>query len=156
MARGRKGGAPSRMDLRRQNDAVEAREDEEKEEEEEEEGDEEEEDDEEEADDVEAEAEEEPADDDDDAGDDDDDEDGPKKKKKKKKVKVVAPKKEKKRKSAKEVRTKAMWVVLDNSSKRVGIFEYAERKDADELLKKKLEEKPGFYIQMIKEPLEVK
>lgn len=154
--RGRKGG-PSRMDLRRQNDAAEAREDEEKEVDDEEEGDEDEDEDEEE-DEAEADAESDAESGDDEDGgddDDDDDDDGPKKKKKKKKVvKKVVVKKPTKRKTVKEVRMKALWVVLDNSSKRVGTFAFNDKASAEELLAKKLEEKPGFYIQLAKEPLE--
>jgi hypothetical protein len=154
MARGRKSG-PTRMDLRRQNDAAETREDEEKEVEEEEEDGEDDEDDEEE-DEAEAEADAEPDSEDDGDEGDDDDEDAPKKKKKKKvKEKKVVVKKPTKRKTVKEIRMKAYWIVLDNSGKRAGSFAYNDKKSAEELLAKKLEEKSGFYIQLAKEPLEV-
>ena len=144
--RGRKGG-PTRLELRRQNDAVESREEEEKEEDTEDEDEDEDEDEEAEGD-VEEGA-------DDEGGDDDDDEDAPKKKKKVVKKKEVVKKAAPKRvRVPKEVRMKAIWVVLDNSSKRVGSFPFNQKKEAEQALAKKLEDKPGFYIQLIKEPLE--
>ena len=165
MARGKKSG-PSRMDMRRQNEAAESKEAEA--EVEVEEGDETEE---EEADDdadaeaeveaeveADAEAEAEPADDDAEGGDDDDD--GVKKKKKKKKVvvkKKAAPKVKKpavKRvRTAKEIRQKAVWIVFDNSSKEVGVFNYNQKGDAERFLEKKIIEKEGkatFYLNQVK------
>ncbi len=146
------GGGKSRMDLRREAEAAEAREkDEEKEDDEDEDEDEDEEDEEGELDadaDVEA---------DDDAGDDDEDEDAPKKKKKKvvAKKKPAAAKKPARKRAVKEVRMKAIWVVFDNASKRVGVFAYNEKKDAEKLLANKIEEKKTtFYLQLVKEPLE--
>lgn len=144
-ARGRKSG-PSRLDLRRQNEAVEAREEEEKDDDEEVDEEEDEEEDE--------EAEDVPVDEDD-AGDDDDDEDAPKKKKKKVVKKEKAPpKKPAKKRAPKEVRMKAVWVILDNSSKRVGTFPFNQKKQAHQALAKKQEDKGTFYIQLIKEPLD--
>ena len=140
MARGKKSG-PSRMDLRRQNEAAESREtDEEGETEEEvEEGE------------AEAEAE---ADDD---GDEGDDEGGKKKKKKPAAKKKAAPKAKKpatKRvRTPKEVRQRAFWVVFDNSSKEVGAFAFNEKHDAEKLLEKKIQEKEGkatFYMNLVK------
>ncbi|MFO0937246.1 MAG: hypothetical protein U0798_12110 [Gemmataceae bacterium] len=49
---------------------------------------------------------------------------------------------------------KAVWVVLHNLSKRVGTFPFNQKKEAEQALAKKLEDKPGFYIQLVKEPLE--
>ncbi len=157
-------GRRSRMDLRREAEAVEARKretDEEVEGEETEEGDEEEDDDEEEAEaevevEAEAEVESDEAVDDDEGG--DDDEDRPKKKKKPKKVvakKAPAKKAATKRtRTAKEVRTRAVWVVFDNASKRVDTFPYNQKADAEALLARKLEEKKGtFYINLVKEEI---
>jgi hypothetical protein len=155
---GRKGG-PSRLDKRRENEAYEKRqEDEEVEEVEEEEG-EEEEDEEAEADaEVEADAEiDAEADADADVGDegDEDDEDRPKKKAKKVVKKPAAKKAPTKRsRAAKEVRTRAVWVVYDNGNKVVEKFPYNQRAEAEALLAKKLEEKKGtFYINMVKEEI---
>ena len=98
--------------------------------------------------------------DEDDAGE-DDAEDGPKKKKKKAKVKAPAKVKVKKApakrkpKVVKEVRQRAIWVVFDNGSKRVGTFPYAQRKEAEELMAAKIEEKKAtFFILLVKEPIE--
>lgn len=131
MARGKKGG-PSRLDLRRQAEAAEAREGGEIEDEDE--------------------AEEE-ADAEDDGGDDEDDE-KPKKKAKKAPAakKPAAPKRTR---APKEVRMKAVWVVFDNSSKRVDTFPYSQKSEAEELLARKQEEKKGtFYLQLVKEQME--
>jgi hypothetical protein len=88
----------------------------------------------------------------------DDDEEGGKKKKAKAKVKkVAAPKKPavKRTRVPKEVRQKAIWVVFDNASKRVGTFPFNQKADAEALLASKTEEKKGtFYINLVKEPLE--
>jgi len=146
MAKGRK----SRMDLRREAEAAEAQErereteetDEEEEEEEEEEGD--------------AEAEAEPDADAEAEGEaDEDDEDRPKKKPKKVAKKPVVKKAPTKRsRTAKEVRTRAVWVVYDNGSKVVDKFPYNQKADAEALLAKKLEEKKGtFYINLVKEEI---
>lgn len=156
MARGRKSG-PSRLDLRRENEAVEARD--------REEGDEtaeveevEVDDDEDEADEPEAEA----AEVADDAEDGDDDDESPKPKKKAKaKAKVKAPAKAKapakpRKARVKEVpRMKAVWVVYDNSGKSQGEFPYNQKGEAEALLARKIEEKKQtFYLQMIKQPIE--
>lgn len=145
MARGKKGG-PSRMDLRRQAEAAEARE---PGEDEREEGDEEEA--EEEEPEAEAEAEE---------GEGDEDGEGKKKKKKAPAKKKAAPKA--KKPAAKRVRTKAevrqraVWVVFDNSSKPVEKFPYNQKDEAEALLARKIQEKEGkatFYLNLVKEEL---
>jgi hypothetical protein len=147
MAAKRKAG-PSRMDKRREAEAAEAREKEDKDDDEleddEEEGDEDE--------------EEETEDGDDDSGGDDDDEDAPKKKKEAAAKKKAAPKaaKPKRTRAPKEVRMKAIWVVFDNASKRVGVFQYNEKKQAEKLLDQKKEDNKTYYLQLIKEPLEEK
>ena len=156
MARGKKSG-PSRMDMRRQNEAAESKEAE-VEVEEGDEAEEEEADDEAEAEveaGVEADVEAEPADEE--GG--DEDEDGVKKKKKKKVAvkKKAAPKVKKpavKRvRTAKEVRQRAVWIVFDNSSKEVGSFNFNQKGEAEKLLEKKILEKEGkvtFYLNLVK------
>lgn len=95
--------------------------------------------------------------DDDSGGDDDDgdadDEDAPKKKKKKKKAVVAAPKK---RATKKAVRQKAVWVVLDNSSKEVQRYPYVDKASAEKFVADKADDKKGYYIQMLKVPLDDK
>ena len=131
MARGKKSG-PTRMDKRREADAAEAREKDDDKEVEEEEVEEEE-------------------------SDDDDEEGGKKKKAKAKAKKAPAVKKPavKRTRAPKEVRQRAIWVVFDNASKRVGTFPYAQKDEAEALLAAKSEEKKGtFYLNLVKEPLE--
>jgi hypothetical protein len=88
------------------------------------------------------------------------DEEGGKKKKKapKKKAAPKAKKPATKRvRTPKEVRQKAVWVVFDNSSKRVDTFAYNEKAEAEALLAKKIQEKEGkatFYMNLVKEPIE--
>jgi hypothetical protein len=58
-------------------------------------------------------------------------------------------------KTAKEVRLKAFWGVFNQSMKRIAIFEYAERKQAD----KKADElsasgKSPHFVQLVKEAIE--
>src|SRR5262245_5445897 len=120
MAKGRK----SRMDLRREAEAVEARK---RDDDEETEGDEEA---------------------------DDDEEAEPKKKKAKKPAakKPAAKKTTKRTRAQKEVRLRAVWVVFDNASKRVDTFPYNQKAEAEALLAKKIEEKKGtFYLNLVKE-----
>jgi hypothetical protein len=141
MAKGRKSG-PSRLDLRRQSEAAEAR-DEEEVEIDEEEADEDEEEDE------DAEDGEEPSE--------DEDEDGaPKKKKAKAKAKkepAVKPK-AKRTRAPKVVTMRAVWVVFDNSNKRLNTFPFKEKKEAESFLEKKQEEKKGTcYLQLVKEEM---
>lgn len=152
MAKRAGGGRPSRMDLRRQAEAAEAREDEE--ETTEEAAEDEEADDEEEPADAEAEAEAEA-----DEGDADADEDEKPKKKKAAKKKAPAAKKPaaKRTRAAKEVRMRATWVVFDNGSKVVERFPYNQKADAESLLARKIAEKEGkavFYLNLVKEPIE--
>ncbi|HYH64426.1 MAG TPA: hypothetical protein VD866_06985 [Urbifossiella sp.] len=138
------GGRPSRMDKRREHDAVEAQEAEKEKDEVEDE-----------VEDAEPEAEA-------DADEGDGDEDGkPKKKKKKapakKKAATVKKPAAKRTRTAKEVRMKALWIVFDNGSKVVEKFPYNQKADAEALLARKIAEKEGkivFYINLVKEPLE--
>lgn len=141
MAKGRKSG-PSRMDLRRQSEAAEAR-DEEEVEIEEEDADEEDEEEDEEADEVEE------------ASDDEDEDGAPKKKKAKVKAKKEPAKPKAKRTRAPKVVTmRAVWVVFDNSNKRLNTFPFKEKQEAESFLEKKQEEKKGTcYLQLVKEEL---
>jgi len=138
MARGKKSG-PTRMDLRRQAEAVEGREAEEEVEE---------------ADEAEEEPDEEAEADEGEGG---DDEGGKKKKKKiavKKKAAPMVKKAATKRvRTAKEVRQRAVWVVFDNSSKEIGAFNFNQKKEAESFLEKKIQEKEGkstFYMNLVK------
>jgi hypothetical protein len=151
MAGRRAGGGRSRMDLRREAEAAEARDREattdetEEAEDEEDEGDE-----------TEAEGDGEGDDGDSDGGD-EDDEDAPKKKKKKvaKPKAVKAPAKKRSTRAAKEERMRAVWRVLDNGSKVVGEFPFPQKKEAEELLAAKIEEKKTtFYLQLVKVKIE--
>ena len=137
MAKGRGGRGPTRLDKRREADAVEARERDGEAEEQEEE--------------VEEEADAEG----------DDDEEGVKKKKKVAKKKVAkkpAAKKPatKRSRAAKEVRRRAVWVVFDNASKEVDEFPFNQKADAEALLARKIQEKEGkatFYMNLVKKEI---
>jgi hypothetical protein len=146
MAKGRSRG-PTRLDKRREAEAVEAKEAQSQEEGQEEE--------------VEEEAEEE-ADAEPDAETDSDDGDGesPKKKKpaKKKAVKKAPAAKKpatKRSRAAKEVRRRAVWVVYDNASKEIETFPFNQKAEAEALLAKKIEEKKTtFYLNLVKKAIE--
>jgi len=88
-------------------------------------------------------------------GGDEDDEDAPKKKKKAKPKKAPAPKRT--RSTKKVVRQKAVWVIFDNSSKQIETFPFNQRNAAEKLLAEKAEDtKKGYYLQMIKVPMDEK
>jgi hypothetical protein len=119
----------NRADLRAQADAAEAKEKDDEAEEEE--------------------VEEEAADDD---GGDDDEAPKPKKAAVKKAPAKKAP--AKRTRVPKEVRMKAVWIVFDNSSKRVKEFPYPQKTEAEAFLAEKVEEKKGtFYLSLVKEPM---
>lgn len=145
MARGKKSG-PSRQELRRQNDAVEAQETEDEDETDEEEGEE----------DEDAAEESDEAEGGDDDGGDDEEAPKPKKKPAAKKKPVAAKKPSTRKARVKEPpRMRAIWVIFDNGSKRVKEFPYAQKADAERVLSEKQEEKKGtFYLQLVKEPME--
>ncbi len=144
MAKGRSRG-PTRLDKRREAEAVEAKEAQEGQEEE-----------------VEEEEAEEEADAEPDAEADSDDGDGesPKKKKPAKKKaakKAPAAKKPatKRSRAAKEVRRRAVWVVYDNASKEIETFPFNQKAEAEALLAKKIEEKKTtFYLNLVKKAIE--
>jgi hypothetical protein len=58
------------------------------------------------------------------------------------------------------VRLKAMWGVFDNSNKRVAVFDYPRREEAEAHATKLAAEKKGgsavFFVQLVKEPMEEK
>ena len=60
----------------------------------------------------------------------------------------------KRTRTPKEVRLKAVWVVFDNASKRVDTFPFKDKKEAEALLEKKLQDKGTFYLSLVKEPFE--
>jgi hypothetical protein len=100
-------------------------------------------------------AEEEETEDEEEEGGDEDDEDAPKKKKKAKPKKAPAPKRT--RSTKKVVRQKAVWVIFDNSSKQIETFPFNQRNAAEKLLAEKSEDtKKGYYLQMIKVPMDEK
>ncbi len=76
--------------------------------------------------------------------------------KKKKAAVVKEPKEPKKRtRTAKIVRQKVVWVVFDNSNKRIQAFPYNQRQDADGLATKlATEKKATYFVQPVKEPIE--
>lgn len=139
-----KGRIRSRMELREQYEAAEARErdarkDEEAGDEEEDVGD----------------LDEEEAEESDAEGDGDEDGDGAKKKVvKKKAVKKKAEPKSRK-KVAKAVRKRVVWVVYDNSNKPVGKFDYNKKEEAIARMEHlKAEKKQTYFVQPVKEEME--
>ncbi|MBA2225641.1 MAG: hypothetical protein WHU94_12380 [Thermogemmata sp.] len=81
-----------------------------------------------------------------------DEDEVPKKKKKKKKAKA-APKPAAKR-PAREERRRAVWVIFDNTNKRVETFPFQQRAAAEAALARRLEEKKGhYYLNLVKDPI---
>jgi hypothetical protein len=74
----------------------------------------------------------------------------------KKTAKKKAPTKRKSRaKAAKEVRLKAFWGVFNQSLRRVALFEYSERKEAEKKAKDLTEsQKTPHFVQLAKEVIE--
>ena len=75
--------------------------------------------------------------------------------KKKKKAKAKATKRKSRAAAAKEVRLKAFWGVFNQSLRRVSIFEYDKREEADqkaEALGKS--QKTPHFVQLVKEVIE--
>ena len=74
----------------------------------------------------------------------------------KKIVKKKAPAKRKSRaKATKEVRLKAFWGVFNQSLRRVALFEYSERKEAEKKAKALSEsQKTPHFVQLAKEVIE--
>jgi hypothetical protein len=76
--------------------------------------------------------------------------------KKKKKAPPKEPK-PKRTRAPKHVRQKVVWVVFDNSSKRIATYDYPKKQEADEhAARLKEEKKMTYYVQPVKEPMEDK
>jgi hypothetical protein len=88
-------------------------------------------------------------------GDEDDEEVKPVKKKKKP-AKVKEPKPKRVR-TPKHIRQKVVWVVFDNSSKRIAAYDYPKKKEAEEhAARLKAEKNQTYFVQPVKEPIEEK
>lgn len=89
-----------------------------------------------------------------------DEEEEPEEEAPKKKKPAAKPKAKPRTRTPKVVRLKASWGVFDNSNKRVAVFDYPKRKEAEEHAVKLASEKKGgsatFFVQLVKEPLEEK
>jgi hypothetical protein len=91
------------------------------------------------------------------ASDEDEDEEGaPKKKKKappKKKEPKPKPVRAKKPRASKIVRMRVVWGVFDNSNKRIEVYDYNKKSDAEEhATRLQTEKKQTFFIQPVKIP----
>jgi len=74
---------------------------------------------------------------------------------KKKVAKKKATKRKSRAKAAKEVRLKAFWGVFNQSMRRVAVFEYADRKLADQKAEELTEsQKAPHFVQLVKEVIE--
>ena len=72
-----------------------------------------------------------------------------------KKAKKAAAPKKKTKKAAKEVRLKAFWGVFNQSLKRVALYEYSERKQADKKASElTTSQKTPHFVQVVKEQIE--
>lgn len=85
----------------------------------------------------------------------DDDEEAAPKPKPKAKPKKKAPAKPRTR-TVKVVRLRAVWAVLDNSSKRIETFPYNQKAAAEQFVAEKSVDKKNYYLQLLKEPWEEK
>jgi len=75
--------------------------------------------------------------------------------KKKKKVAAVKEPKPKRTRTAKVVRQKVVWVVFDNSNKKIQTFPYNQRQSADELVARLMTEKKStYFVQPVKENMD--
>jgi hypothetical protein len=71
-------------------------------------------------------------------------------KKRKKPVKEAKPRK----KAAKQVRRRVVWLVLDNSNKKVAQYDYTKKQDADEhAARLATEKKQTYFVQPHKEEI---
>ena len=99
--------------------------------------------------------EEEAAEGDEEGGGDEDDEEAPKKKKKP--AKPVKEPKPKRVRTPKHIRQKVVWVVFDNSSKRIAAYDYPKKKEAEEhAARLKAEKNQTYFVQPVKENMEEK
>ena len=100
--------------------------------------------------------EEEAAEGDEEGGGDEDDEEAPPKKKKKPAKPVKEPKPKRVR-TPKHIRQKVVWVVFDNSSKRIAAYDYPKKKEAEEhAARLKAEKNQTYFVQPVKENMEEK
>jgi hypothetical protein len=66
--------------------------------------------------------------------------------------KKAAPKRKSRAKTAKEVRLKAFWGVFNQSLRRIAVFEYSQRADADKKAQELTEaQKTPHFVQLVKE-----
>ncbi len=76
-------------------------------------------------------------------------------KKKKKKAAKKKAKRKSRAKTAKVVRLKAFWGVFNHSLRRVALFEYSQRAEADKKAKKlTVPDKDLHFVQLVKEVIE--
>ena len=69
--------------------------------------------------------------------------------------KPAAPKRKSRAKTAKEVRLKAFWGVFNQSMRRMALFEYSQRKEADKKAADLSEsQKSPHFVQIVKEVIE--
>jgi hypothetical protein len=72
-----------------------------------------------------------------------------------KKTAAKTPKRKSRAKSAKVVRQKALWGVFSQSMTPVALFEYSQRKEADEKAKQMSESKKSpHFVQLVKKAIE--
>lgn len=68
--------------------------------------------------------------------------------------KKAAPKRKPRTKTPKEIRLKAFWGVFNQSMKRVAMYEYSERKQADKKAQElTASQKSPHFVQSVKEPV---
>ena len=76
-------------------------------------------------------------------------------KKKAKPVNGEKPKRKSRAKAAKEVRLKAFWGVFNQSMKRVALFEYSQKKQAEKKVAElNTAQKTPHFVQVVKEVIE--
>lgn len=69
-------------------------------------------------------------------------------------AKKAAPKRKPRTKTPKEVRLKAFWGVFNQSMKRVAMYEYSERKQADKKAQElTVSQKSPHFVQSVKEAI---
>jgi hypothetical protein len=70
-------------------------------------------------------------------------------------AKKPAPKRKSRSKAAKEVRLKAFWGVFNQSMRRIALFEYSQRPEADKKAAELSEsQKSPHFVQLVKEVIE--
>jgi hypothetical protein len=75
----------------------------------------------------------------------------------KKRKPAKEPKPRSRARAAKVVRLKVVWGVFNNSNQRVAVFDYRQRKEAEELAAKlKADKNSTHFVQTVKEPMEEK